>query len=67
MVACIVLVIFNGIPPFLEDPFDVRMFIASYIGVSFSRSDNASYHHLTNSDPSVRPSNLGVQDSQAWI
>jgi amino acid transporter len=42
MVACIVLVIFNGIPPFLGDPFDVRMFIASYIGVSFSRSDKSS-------------------------
>ncbi len=33
MVACIILVIFNGIGPFLEDPFDMRRFIASYIGV----------------------------------
>jgi amino acid transporter len=33
MVACIILVIFNGIGPFLENPFDMRRFIASYIGV----------------------------------
>lgn len=35
MVACIILVLFNGIRAFLEDPFDVNGFIASYISVSF--------------------------------
>ncbi|KAE9365145.1 putative proline-specific permease [Stipitochalara longipes BDJ] len=34
LVACILLVIFNGVGPFLEHPFDTRRFIASYIGVS---------------------------------
>ncbi|KAL9111009.1 MAG: hypothetical protein Q9227_004442 [Pyrenula ochraceoflavens] len=35
MVACLILLLFNGVAPFLEDPFDVRRFIASYISVSF--------------------------------
>lgn len=35
-VACTILVIFNGIAPFLQDPFDTRRFIASYIGVSLA-------------------------------
>src|SRR5712664_173780 len=34
MVSCIILVLFNGIGPFLERPFDVHLFIASYISVS---------------------------------
>lgn len=33
MVSCIILVLFNGIGPFLERPFDVHRFIASYISV----------------------------------
>ena len=33
MAACIVLVLFNGIGSFLEEPFDVRRFIAAYLGV----------------------------------
>ncbi|KKZ65305.1 hypothetical protein EMCG_08821 [[Emmonsia] crescens] len=33
LVACTVLVIFNGVPSFLQDPFDIRGFFASYIGV----------------------------------
>jgi hypothetical protein len=35
LVACLLLVIFNGVGTFLEKPFDTRMFIASYISVSF--------------------------------
>jgi len=34
LVACTLLVIFNGVGPFLEHPFDTRRFVASYIGVS---------------------------------
>jgi hypothetical protein len=34
MIACTILLIFNGVAAFLEDPFDTRRFIASYIGVS---------------------------------
>lgn len=33
MVACLILLIFNGVAAFLEDPFDIRRFIASYIGI----------------------------------
>lgn len=33
MVACIILLIFNGVAPFLERPFDVRRFVASYVSV----------------------------------
>ncbi|KAF7158163.1 hypothetical protein CNMCM5623_002829 [Aspergillus felis] len=33
MVACIILLIFNGINAFLTDPFDIRTFIASYISI----------------------------------
>ncbi|KAL5324908.1 hypothetical protein ACEPPN_006027 [Leptodophora sp. 'Broadleaf-Isolate-01'] len=33
MVACLILLIFNGVAAFLEDPFDTRRFIASYIGI----------------------------------
>ena len=36
MVLCTVLLLFNGIGAFLERPFDVRKFIASYISVSTS-------------------------------
>jgi len=35
-VGCIILVLFNGVNAFLLDPFNVRLFIASYIGVSLS-------------------------------
>jgi yeast amino acid transporter len=34
LVACVILVIFNGVPSFLEEPFNVHTFIASYISVS---------------------------------
>lgn len=33
MAACIILVTFNGVSAFLERPFDVRRFIASYVSV----------------------------------
>ncbi|KAH7311903.1 proline-specific permease [Rhexocercosporidium sp. MPI-PUGE-AT-0058] len=33
MTACLILLIFNGIAAFLEDPFETRRFIASYIGI----------------------------------
>ncbi|KAH8812741.1 proline-specific permease [Xylogone sp. PMI_703] len=33
MIASIILLVFNGISAFLEDPFDVRRFIASYIAI----------------------------------
>lgn len=35
MAACIILVTFNGVAAFLERPFDVRRFVASYISVYF--------------------------------
>lgn len=51
MVACMILLVFNGVGPFLESPFDTRRFIASYIGVRSSRSDTvfppAKEHLLT--------------------
>lgn len=39
MVACAIIVIFNGIGPFLQDPFDTRRFIVYYIGASLFRSN----------------------------
>lgn len=36
MVACIIMLIFNGVDSFLTTPFDVRTFIASYISVCLS-------------------------------
>ncbi|KAI9046855.1 hypothetical protein LZ554_008934 [Drepanopeziza brunnea f. sp. 'monogermtubi'] len=33
MVACSILLVFNGVAAFLEDPFDTRRFVASYIGI----------------------------------
>jgi amino acid transporter len=33
MVACIIMLIFNGVDSFLTTPFDARTFIASYISV----------------------------------
>ncbi|TGO70495.1 hypothetical protein BELL_0717g00030 [Botrytis elliptica] len=33
MAACIILVTFNGVSAFLERPFDVRRFIASYVSI----------------------------------
>ncbi|KAM0100307.1 hypothetical protein ACP6JE_005128 [Aspergillus fumigatus] len=38
MVACIILLIFNGVNAFLTEPFDVRTFIASYISWGPERS-----------------------------
>jgi hypothetical protein len=37
LIASTLLVIFNGVGPFLEHPFDTRRFVASYISVSISR------------------------------
>ena len=34
LISCVILVLFNGLKPFLLDPFDTKQFIASYIGVS---------------------------------
>ncbi|EGE06927.1 hypothetical protein TEQG_05980 [Trichophyton equinum CBS 127.97] len=33
MVSCFILLIFNGIPAFLSDPFDTRAFVVSYISL----------------------------------
>jgi len=33
LVACIILVIFNGVGAFLERPFNIRRFISAYISV----------------------------------
>jgi amino acid transporter len=33
MVACIIMLIFNGVDSFMTTPFNVRTFIASYISV----------------------------------
>lgn len=35
LVACILLIIFNGVASFLRNPFHVQKFIAAYISVSF--------------------------------
>jgi amino acid permease len=48
MVACIILLIFNGVNAFLTKPFDVRTFIASYISVRLSLDSGNLYfrgHH----------------------
>jgi amino acid transporter len=42
MVACTILVLFNGIGPFLERPFDLHLFIASYISVSYFEIQNVA-------------------------
>lgn len=34
MVACLLLILFNGVGAFLEKPFGIRTFISSYISVS---------------------------------
>lgn len=34
MTACSILLIFNGVGSFLENPFNANRFVASYIGVS---------------------------------
>lgn len=34
MVACMLLILFNGVTAFLEEPFGVRRFVSSYISVS---------------------------------
>jgi amino acid transporter len=33
MVACIVVLLFNGVAAFLEEPFDVGAFLSAYIGI----------------------------------
>lgn len=40
MAACIILVTFNGVSAFLERPFDVRRFIASYVSVCSEFTDS---------------------------
>jgi amino acid transporter len=44
LVACIILVTFNGVGDFVERPFGVRQFIASYISVSVHCSQNLRLH-----------------------
>lgn len=34
MVACIILLLFNGVGAFLQNPFDIHQFISAYISVS---------------------------------
>jgi amino acid transporter len=34
LVTCLILLLFNGVAAFLEEPFDKRQFIASYLNVS---------------------------------
>ena len=43
LVACVILIIFNGVPAFLTEPFDVRHFFASYIGVCSPTSIPTSF------------------------
>ena len=48
LVACILLIIFNGVAAFLREPFNVQRFIAAYIGVSSLPTDRhrLDYHHM---------------------
>jgi yeast amino acid transporter len=51
--ACVILVLFNGVSAFLEDPFNAHTFLASYIGVSLSLPFICTHHnqvfwHLNN-------------------
>lgn len=68
MVACTILLLFNGITPFLERPFDVRRFIASYISVS---PDHALVQVPSSTDkrldPCVRSSYRGLQSPEARL
>jgi amino acid transporter len=36
LVACVILILLNGVGAFLEDPFDTRKFISAYISVGAS-------------------------------
>lgn len=45
MVACAMIVVFNGVGPFLEDPLDIRHIVAYYIGVSFHSILSTSGRH----------------------
>lgn len=76
LVACTLLVLFNGVGPFLEHPFDTRRFIASYIGVSplldHATSGLLQTHSghdigLTNvrTGPGFRILNFRIQDQEA--
>lgn len=75
LVACTLLVLFNGVGPFLEHPFDTRRFIASYIGVSLLldhsvsqllQPDSCDEIGLTNvrTGPGFRILNFRIQDQE---
>ena len=58
LVACTLLVLFNGVGPFLEHPFDTRRFIASYIGVGSLLDHATSYLLHTHSCDEIGLTNV---------
>lgn len=66
MVACIILLLFNGVDTFLTTPFDARTFIASYISVCCS-SQQSCRETANNSDSGLFLACRLLQDPQTWI
>jgi amino acid transporter len=66
MVACIILLLFNGVDSFLTTPFDARTFIASYISVC--RSPQQPHEEIANHpDSGLSLACRLLQDPQTWI
>lgn len=68
MVASIILVLFNGVPAFLENPFNVPNFVSAYISASCpSPGASRECWRLTDTAPRVFPSHPGLQDPKTRL
>ena len=61
-----ILLLFNGVPAFLEEPFNVRKFVSAYVGVcNPPRSSLISANRST--DPCVHFARRWLEISQTWF
>lgn len=66
MVACVILLLFNGVDAFLTTPFDARTFIASYISVCHSLQQ-INREIANHSDSRLSSAYCLLQDPQTWV
>lgn len=68
--ASTILVLFNGIPAFIDEPFNVRRFVSAYAGVSLPHLCTSHTWHLITYEliaSCVLSFDIRIQDSKARI
>lgn len=64
-----ILLLFNGVPAFLEQPFNVRKFVSAYVGVCilFPPSPGSLVHAHRVPDSRIHSTRRWLEISQAWL